>query len=87
MELSNYVGILLIVLAVWIFVKALTARMARFHAARFPEGKCPKCGTLMQERSQKYRHQFFGVIGFAELVPYECPKCHFRKLLWSATLH
>ena len=85
MELSDYVGIVLLVLAAWIFVKALTARMARSHAARFPEGRCPKCGAFMQERTQKYRYQFFGLMGLAELVPYKCPKCHFRKLLWCVT--
>ena len=84
MEQSDYVGILAIVIALWIFLKAFAARKSRICDSNYPNGDCPRCRVRMLLSGPTVVDRILCIVFIANIATYQCPHCHTTKRLWRA---
>lgn len=84
MEQSDYVGILAIAIALWIFLKAFAARKSRFCESNYPKGKNPSCETRMLLSGPTVVDRILCIVFIADIATYQCPQCRRKKRLWRA---
>lgn len=84
MEQSDYVGLLAIAIAMWIFMKVFAARKSRNCESSYPESKCPDCEVRMLLSGPTFMDRILSVVFIADIATYKCPQCHRRRRLWRA---
>ena len=74
MEQSDYVGLLAIAIAMWIFMKVFAARKSRNCESSYPEGKCPDCDVRMLLSGPTFVDRILSVVFVADYRDVQMPQ-------------
>lgn len=84
---SKYVLVLPAVLglvAVWIVIGSVGAKIADKHAETRARSKCPNCEAKLKAGRQGLRNRLLAAIFLVDIVRYACQECGFKHSVWKA---
>ena len=71
-------------IAVWIVVGSVGAKIAGKHAETRLRSKCPNCEAKLKAGRQGLRNRLLAAIFLVDIARYVCQECGFRRSVWKA---
>lgn len=68
--------------AVWIVLGSIGAKIAARHAAHRSSQTCPRCQTRLQGVRQGLHNRLLATLFLVDITRYGCRQCGFRHSVW-----
>ena len=69
-------------LAIWIVIGSVGARIARGHAETRSARECPRCQAHLKAVRQGIHHRIAAKVFLVDIARYACRQCGFRQSVW-----
>lgn len=79
-----WVPAILGLIAVWILIGSVGARIARRHASTRSKRECPECQGKLDAVRPGIHNRMAGVFFLVDITRYACRQCGYRLSMWQA---
>lgn len=83
-EYLRWIPAVLGLVAIWIVIGNMGAKIAKKHATTRSTDKCPQCRAELKPAGQGLRNRMVGLFFLVDIAQYCCRRCGFRQSVWNS---